>query len=196
MIESALADINTNAVGEIISYNAATNRAVVRPSLPKKIYNGDTLEPPKIVEVPVNFHSSNGGESSFTMPLQPGDPVTLSFQQRSLEGWLKGNKAAPDDPRQFDLSDCIAHPGGGSAGVSGSATDVVLKFKKCIVTLKEDGTIMMGNDKGGITIDAGGNMVIKAQSVQIDTPARIFNLERHVHKEVQKGGELSGEPNP
>ena len=55
---------------------------------------------------------------------------------------------------------------------------------------------MMGNDKGGITIDAGGNMVIKAQSIQIDTPARVFNLERHVHKEVQKGGELSGEPNP
>src|SRR4029077_12213620 len=102
MIESSLSEINTGTPGEVVSYNAATNRAVVRPTLPKKLDNGEVLEAPKIVEVPVQFHSSGGGNASFTFPLKPGDPVTLSYQQRSMEGWLKGSKDAPDDPRQFD----------------------------------------------------------------------------------------------
>ena len=50
MIESSLSDINTNAPGEIISYDAKTNRAVVKLSTPKKLDNGETLESPKIVE--------------------------------------------------------------------------------------------------------------------------------------------------
>ena len=36
MIESTLADINTNAPGEIVSYDAATNRAVVKLSYAKE----------------------------------------------------------------------------------------------------------------------------------------------------------------
>lgn len=45
-----------------------------------------------------------------TVPLKPGDPVVLHFSQRSLENWLSGSDQAPDDPRQFDLSDAFATP--------------------------------------------------------------------------------------
>jgi Phage protein Gp138 N-terminal domain len=196
MIESSLSDINTSTPGEIVSYNAATNRAVVRPSLPKKLDNGDVLTAPNIVEVPVQFHGSNAGGASFTFPLKPGDPVNLSFQQRSMEGYLKGSKDAPDDPRQFDLSDCVAIPGGGASGIVGHADNVVLKFGNANVTLHPDGMIVLGNGGGSITIDSGGNMTLKAASIQIDAGGKQFNLEHHKHKDTQPGGGLSGEPNP
>lgn len=196
MIESSLSDINTNAPGEIVSYNAATNRAVVKLTTPKKLDNGEVLEPPKIVEVPVVFNASGGGNASFTFPLKPGDPVTLSFQQRSMEGYLKGSKDAPDDPRQFDLSDCVAIPGGGHSGLVGHSDNVVLKFGAANVTLFPDGKIIFGNGGGNITIDSGGNMVLKAASIKIDAGGKNFNLEHHKHKDTQPGGGLSGEPNP
>jgi len=196
MIESSLSDINTNAPGEIVSYNAATNRAVVKLTTPKKLDNGEVLEPPKIVEVPVVFNASGGGNASFTFPLKPGDPVTLSFQQRSMEGYLKGSKDAPDDPRQFDLSDCVAIPGGGHSGTVGHSDNVVLKFGAANVTLKPDGTIIFGNGGGNITIDSGGNMTLKAASIKVDAGGKNFNLEHHKHKDTQPGGGLSGEPNP
>lgn len=196
MIESSLSDINTNAPGEIVSYNAATNRAVVKLSTPKRLDNGEVLESPKIVEVPVVFNASGGGNASFTFPLKAGDPVTLSFQQRSMEGYLKGSKDAPDDPRQFDLSDCVAIPGGGHAGTVGHADNVVLKFGAANLTLQPNGTIIFGNGGGNITIDSGGNMTLKAASIKIDAGGKNFVLEHHVHKDTQPGGGKSGEPFP
>jgi len=195
-IESSLSGINTSMPGKVVSYNAATNRAVVRPSLPKQIDSGEVLDPPKIVEVPVQWHAAGGGNVSFTMPLKPGDDVLLSFQQRSMEGYLNGNNSAPDDPRQFDLTDCVAIPGGGASGIVGHSDNVVLKFGNANVTLKPDGTIIFGNGGGNITIDSGGNMTLHASTITIDAGGKHFNLEHHVHKEVQRGGELSGEPNP
>lgn len=187
VIESSLSEINTSVPGTVISYNAQTNRAVVRPDLPKRLASDEVLQPPDIVEVPMVWTSSGGGASTFTMPIKPGDGVMLSFQQRSLEGWLSGVKDIPDDPRQFDLSDCVAIPGCQSSGISADPNDVVLKFNKTEVRIKPDGTIVLGNDNGNITIDGSGNMTLNAASIHVVTPARSFVLETHVHTGVQIG---------
>src|SRR4249919_1062844 len=109
-VETMLGDINTQSPGTIVSYDAATNRAIVKPTLPKRLANDEELQSPQIVEVPVVWTSSGGGKAGITFPLQPGYGVMLSFQQRSMEGWLDGKNTMPDDPRQFDLSDCVAIP--------------------------------------------------------------------------------------
>jgi hypothetical protein len=194
--DSATEGINTSVPGTVVSYNAATNRAVVKPSLPRNIADDEPLDPPKIVEVPVLFHAAGGGNVSFTMPLQPGDGVMLNFQQRSIENWLNGSNQAPDDPRQFDLSDCVAIPGLSNKGVVGHADDVVLKFGSSEVRLLKDGSINIGNAGGSVHIDSGGNMILKAQSIQVQTSAKNFVLEHHKHDQVQVGGSLSGEPFP
>jgi hypothetical protein len=195
-MERKLSEINTNMPGTIVSYDAPKNRAVVKVTLPKALDDDEALPGPQIVEVPVVWSASGGGSSSFTMPLQPGDGVMLAVQQRSLENWLGGNNDAPDDPRQFDLSDCVAIPGCSHNGTVAHSEDVVLKFNKTEVRLKPDGTIVLGNDKGGITIDGSGNMTLKAQSIHVDTAAKAFTLETHKHDKVQTGGALSGEPFP
>jgi hypothetical protein len=195
LIESSLSDVNTSTPGTIISYDAARNRAIVRPSLPKALSNGDSLDPPQIIEVPVVWPANGGGAGSFTMPLKPGDGVMLSFQHRSLEGWLNGNNAMPDDPRQFDLSDCVAHPGLAASGIVAHSDNVVLKFNKSSLTIDPNNNITIGNDKASIVIDQSGNITLNAQSVKINTPAVNFTLETHRHKDTQgQIGSTSGTP--
>jgi hypothetical protein len=197
MIESHISErVNTNIPAKIISYDAANNRAVVMPTLPKRLDNDEPLEPSKIVEVPIVWPASGGGNASFTMPLKPGDGVMLAVQQRSIEGWLSGKETMPDDPRQFDLTDSVAIAGCSPGGTVAHPDNVVLKFGKANLTLMPDGMIVFGNDKGNITIDANGNMTLHAQTIQIQTSARNFQLETHSHKNTQPGSGNSGVPNP
>lgn len=193
MIETSIADINTSMPGKIVSYNAATNRAIVKPDLPKAVAVGDALDSPQIVEVPIVWPASGGGSASFTMPLKAGDGVMLQFQQRSIEGWLDGKNTMPDDPRQHDLSDCVAIAGCSPGGTVAHSDDVVLKFGGTEIRLKPDGTLHMGQAGAGITIDGGGNMTLKAASIKVDAGGKTFNLEHHKHTNVQPGQGTSGE---
>jgi hypothetical protein len=195
IIESTVSEmVNTSMPASIMAYDAAKNRAVIKPDLPKRLDNGEALESPKVVEIPIAWPSACGGKASLTMPLQAGDPLVNIVQQRSLEGWLDGKRTMPDDPRQFDISDSIAIPGGGHSGTVGHAEDVVLKFDKCSLVLKKDGSVVLGNDKASITIDSGGNMTIKANSIAIDTPSNKFTLQTHRHPGVQPGSGTTSQP--
>ena len=199
MIESTTSEINTSVPGKIVSYNPKTNRATVQPIIPKKLANGETLLPPLIHEVPIMFPASGmsgGKQAGIHLPIAPGDGVKLDFSNRSLENWLSGNNDAPDDPRQFDLSDCIATPGLNSSGFEGNGSDMVLRMGDTSLTIKPDGSFSVGSPGAMIAFDAGGNVTIKGASVTIETPARTFVLETHRHQEVTIGTEISGEPLP
>lgn len=196
MIESSTSDVNTSLPGKIVSYNAKTNRAIVQPMLPKRSADGEVIPVPNIVEVPMVFPTSgmNGKQAAITLPVAPGDGVMLNFTQRSIENWLGGNNDAPDDPRQFDLSDCVATPGLNAAGVEGNADNLVIRMDKASFTLQPDNTIVMGNENGSITIAADGTITIKGQSVIIDTPANTYVTETHTHGNVRAGGDTTSQP--
>lgn len=108
VIRTELSEVHTCLPGVIVSYDGT--RAVVAPSLPKQLANGDVLPAPQIVSVPVCFPNAAGGSAMITVPLAAGDPVMLNFCERALENWLSGSDSAPDDPRQFDLTDAFATP--------------------------------------------------------------------------------------
>lgn len=195
-IEVQMSEMHTSMPGKVVSYNASTNRAVVKPDLPKRIASGESLETPHIVEVPVIWPASGGGKASMTFPLQPGDGVMIAVQQRSLEGWLDGKNEMPDDPRQFDLSDSVAIPGCAPGGTVGHSDNVVMKFGDASLTLTPGGDVILANGKGSIKLDAGGTLTLQAQTIQINTSARNFVLEHHKHQNVQPGAGISGEPLP
>lgn len=198
-IETSTADINTSVPGKIVSYDAASNLAVVQPSLPKRLANGEYLQAPLIHNVPVMFPASGmagGKQAGIHLPIAPGDGVKLDFSQRSLENWLSGNNDASDDPRQFDLSDCIATPGLNSSGFAGNSDDMVIRMGDTSLTLKPDGSFIAGSPGATISFDGSGNITLKGNSITIDTPARTFVLETHRHQDVQPGGGNSGEPLP
>ena len=127
-MESHTSEIRTMCPGVVVSFDAARNRAVVRPSLPLALADGRTLDAPTIHEVPIAWPNGAGGRFLFTWPLEPGDPVELRFAQRSMEGWLSGNEAAPDDPRRFDLSDCVADPCLKATGIRADPSAMRLHF--------------------------------------------------------------------
>lgn len=197
MIESSLSEINTQIPGTIVSYDAATNRAVVKPDLPRRLADDDSLPAPTIVEVPILWTASSGGKSTLTMPIKAGDGVMLVFQQRSLEGWLAGNKEMPSDPRQFDLSDCVAIPGCQSSGIVGDTDDIVLKYDKAQIRIKPDGSIFIGNDFGHLLLDNSGNLTLHVQSIIVEAPGVTFTLEDHKHLNTQfHASSQSGTPVP
>ncbi|QDJ52801.1 Gp138 family membrane-puncturing spike protein [Bordetella hinzii] len=110
LIAGELADVYTTLPGEVVSYDGTFVTA--RPALAKRLANGEVLRAPQIVRVPVCWPVGdvNGAQALISVPLKPGDPITLSFSARSLENWLAGDNGPPDDPRQFDLSDAFASP--------------------------------------------------------------------------------------
>jgi hypothetical protein len=200
LVDHKLENLNTAIPATVVSYDAATNMATVRPSLPKRLANDKSLAQSDVFKVPVVFPTSGMGsgqkQAAITMPLTPGDGLKLVVMQRCIADWKSGSQNAPTDPRQFDLSDCVAVPGLNASGVAGHATDLVIRMDKSSVVLKPDNTIVMGNENGSITIAPDGTITLKGESVIVDTPARTFALEVHTHRGVQPGAGNTGVPNP
>lgn len=177
VIESKLSELNTGMPAVVISYDPARNRAVVRPSLPKALADGSTLESPTIAEVPVMWPSS--GVSAMTWPLPAGSQVWLDFGQRSLDGWLSGNDAPPDDPRRFDLTDAVARPGGGRDIQGVDPDNTVFRNGATSLVLQADGTAVLN-----------GNLIVNGNiNATGDIVAQIISLLLHRHNET---GSITG----
>ncbi|MGV2866787.1 Gp138 family membrane-puncturing spike protein [Achromobacter sp. AGC39] len=110
LIATELADIYTTLPGEVVAYDGTFVTA--RPTLAKRLANGEVLLPPQVVRVPVCWPVGDvhGAQALISVPLAAGDAIKLSFSARALENWLGGDNGPPDDPRQFDLSDAFASP--------------------------------------------------------------------------------------
>jgi hypothetical protein len=155
VIETALAEANTAEPARIVSYNPATNRAIVRASMPKRMADGSVLDAPQIYEVPVVWPVSSGGGAGgaiLSFPVKPGDGVMLIYQQRSLDGWSSGNDAAPDDPRHHDISDAVAIPGLSASGVSPNPTDVELRFGQSRMVIQPDASVHVETPGGTVDL--------------------------------------------
>lgn len=158
-IEQQIAEVNTMEPGVVVSYNPATNRAIVRPTMPKRLADGSILEAPNVYEVPILWPVSSGGGAngvSMTMPIQPGDGVMLAYQQRSLDGWGSENNAAPDDPRRHDMTDAVAIPGLRASGVSANPTDVEIRFGQSRIRIMPDTSIMAETPGGALELTTAG----------------------------------------
>jgi hypothetical protein len=169
LIAAALAEMNICLPGVIIAYDGTT--ATVQSALPKQLANGEILAAPQIVRVPVCWPIADGGRALVTVPLKPGDPVKLNFSQRSLENWLSGSDQAPDDPRQFDLTDCFASPVM-RPGMSADPDNVTVQY-----------------GAGTLKIAPSGDMTITAPSLTINAPTTVNGLLTYTEGMIGSGGE-------
>jgi hypothetical protein len=85
-------------------------RVDVKPIVNKQFVDGDVLEYPSILSVPLVFPSSS--TSAITFPVNQGDVVVVIFSQASLDVFKAGSQQAHDpiDTRRFDRRDAIAIP--------------------------------------------------------------------------------------
>jgi len=141
LIASELAEVYTTLPGEVVTYDGVCVTA--RPALAKRLANGATLPAPQIVRVPVRWPAGDigGARALISVPLKAGDPITLSFSARSLENWLAGDDGAPDDPRQFDLTDAFATPVVRPGTMVADPDNVSMQYGAASLKISPDGII-------------------------------------------------------
>lgn len=203
-IQDYLDDINISMPATIISYSAANMRATVKPSIPKRLSNGETLQAPQIVNVPVCFPVADGGNAMITLPLKPNDGVLLVFSHRSIENWLSGSNDSPDDPRMFDLSDAFAMPSVNAKSPSADPENLCVMYGAGTIKIAPSGDVTInapsthiiapqntieGNLAVTGDIDCDGNVTAKGE-----VSGKGKKLSTHKHTGVQGGNGITGEP--
>lgn len=98
--------------GEIVSYDAATQTATVKP-LYKPRHNGEPVDMPELYEVPVE--QPRTGNMAITMPIPAGTKVMLNPSMRSRENYDEDDDGSPSDGRTFHLADMRATISGGDS---------------------------------------------------------------------------------
>lgn len=209
IVENKIADMHICMPAKIISYDFASQKAVVQPALNQKYSADEIIKLPIIHNVPV-IHPASGG-ASITFPVLKNDTVLLIFSERSLEEWLQnGNQVTPDDPRQNDLTDAIALIGLNPFNKVSNAennSDLLLSYAGSKVRLKPDGVIeaeaseinLIADD---VNIDSPNVMVtgkltamnIEATSEMKSATANIGGKDfaTHTHGGVTPGGGATG----
>ena len=107
--QSERADAFHNLPGQIVSFDPTTQTATVK-IMHKPTVNGEVVDPPELLEVPVI--QPRGGGFSMTAPLGVGDWVDLKFDDVDTSGFRdSGEQSAAGTKRLNSLSDAVAVPG-------------------------------------------------------------------------------------
>lgn len=97
--------------GRVVSFNMENQTATIQP-LYRPRHNGQTVDMPELLEVPVRF--PRAGSFVITSPVKAGDRVVLRPNFRSSEGYHTGGKyESGGEARSFSLSDMEAFLDGG-----------------------------------------------------------------------------------
>lgn len=110
-IDFRLSDIYVSMVAVVTGVSKLNEcRIDVQPVVNKRYIDGEILEYPEILSVPVQFPCSS--TSALTFPINQGDNVLLVFSQKGLDVFKSGATSAHDpiDMRSFDKRDAIAIP--------------------------------------------------------------------------------------
>jgi hypothetical protein len=108
--ESDRRDLVTSVKGVIVTYDAASQTATVKPAYRQKI-GGKMMDAPDLIKVPVQH--PRGGGYAIHMPVKPGNAVTLTAMMRPLDGWQADGSAHDGAPGlMHDWSNMVAVPGG------------------------------------------------------------------------------------
>lgn len=98
--------------GEIVSYDAATQTATVKP-LYKPVQNGEPVDMPELYEVPVELPRT--ASAGLTFPIPAKTRVMLNPSMRSRELYDEEDDGQPSDGRSFHLADMRATITGGDS---------------------------------------------------------------------------------
>ncbi|MGQ0285683.1 Gp138 family membrane-puncturing spike protein [Pasteurellaceae bacterium 22721_9_1] len=205
-IANALAEINIAIPAKIVSYDPSAVRATVKPTIPKRLSNGETLPAPQIVNVPVCFPVADvgGAVAQITLPMKAGDGVLLIFSHRSLENWLSGSEQSPDDPRMFDLSDAFAMPSTNAKSPSADGENLCIKYGAGSLKITPSGDVLINAPSTTITapqntingdLTLNGSMTSTGSiTAQGEVGGKGISLSTHTHTGVESGNKESGSP--
>lgn len=157
--EYGMTNVHTAFPAVVKSYDAETRRAEVQPSLKRKMSNGEFMDLPIIVDVPVLYFGT--AKAGIHIPLEEGDEVLIVCSERCLDSWKDagGDSIEDTDTRRFSMPDAVAIPGL-QATTFPNISDLEglsLHHDSKIVITTEKTTITVDEDK--ITLDNGKNKI-------------------------------------
>ena len=167
----------------VVSYDAATNRASVKPIGTYTTPDYQELEYPVIHNVPMQFPCGVGGTAGVTFPVKAGDGCIVIFADREIEQFLNGGFC--DDMRSHSMNDAYAIPGLYSHAVPTqreNANDVCLFNEGSLVVLNGD-TLKITLSDGTTATFGGGDLKVNG-----------ISLVHHVHGGITRGGAKTDEP--
>ena len=109
MIRNGVGSIHTACPATIVSFDAGTCIASVKPEMLYYKTDGTTLDYPIIIGVPVFM--PRAGAAQITYPVKEGDSCLLVFSERSLDEWMGKGSVDNHDPRRYDLTDAFCFVG-------------------------------------------------------------------------------------
>jgi len=148
-------DTHGRLPGQIVSFDPATQTATVRLMV-MPIVNGEPIEPPDLVEVPIS--QPRGGGFAMTAPIAAGDYVDVNFDDVDTSGFRSsGSQSKPGTARLNSLSDATATLGRQPSGEALTAYDAANMFM---------GTVDGAN---GLRISPGGQVAIDGAGEELFT---------------------------
>lgn len=180
----------------IVSFDGASNRAVVSPAVTSASSNGETINLPQISDVPVCTAGGGGFAASF--PLVQGDTGWLLFCDRDISLFKSSGVISPaNTDRMHNLSDAVFFPDiMGKASVSASNAAVWQTYDGSVqVALSASGVSVKGNTAITGDLSVSGDISATGDvSAGGDVTAGGISLKTHVHGGVQGGSGTTGVP--
>lgn len=186
-----MSSIKTKSLGTIVSFDPATQFAVVKlacnlvnPTADSNYRNVDGLT---LVDVPVEFPRCGG--FSLTFPVGPGDDCIVDFYESGITHWLYENrrdykvvKGRPEAAaiRKFSRTDasCRVSLGNKATAIGGFNTDglelrnadgsqKIVFHSSGQIELKTSANFV-ANVGGDYTVNAGGNYNVNATNINVE----------------------------
>lgn len=140
-------DLNCHQLGEIVEFNSITQTASVQITTNVQTAT-QTYRYPLLTDCPVFILS--GGIGSVMMPVSPGDPCLVLFNDRCIDDWFTtGIESAPEINRMHSLSDGLVLVG------FRNLSNLTPGFTALGITLKHPGIYAQGN----FSVSTGANGV-------------------------------------
>lgn len=173
-VSEKLAEIYTNEVAQVISYNSSNNTVEVQPVV-QRFRSTDanklaTFLAQPIKDVPVK--QIGGGKLWITGPAAVGSYGALNFSDRCISQWKQnGGILPPKSARKFDVNDCWFSPGLTSlsedddngfiqTGISEDRISLRTRSGQTEVSVFDDETVEVRNASGSVVIDISGNVTV------------------------------------
>jgi hypothetical protein len=185
--------INCHQVGEIVSFDPATQTAEVQVKM-SFLLNGEIKEYPLLLDCPCIVLA--GGEGALTMPISAGDSCLVLFNDRDMDNWYSGGQTMPPrTDRLHDFSDAIALVGlrnkqNKLSGYLAQGTE--LKYGSSTIKL-ENGKVTVTNGTATVAVE-GANITLTGNVAVVGT----FSVngkdvgDTHVHSGVSSGSSNTG----
>lgn len=196
-VGAGILGINTAIPAIVESFNAAEMTVSAQPTI-KRLIDGEPVDMPLLVDVPVQFMS--GGDFIVTVPIAAGDEVLIVFAQRCIDNWWAlGGAQEPAERREHDLSDAFAIPCVFSQprvvpNIQTDGIELRDKARTTYIKLSASGIEIKGDiTHEGNVIQTGD--ITSSGTITGDTDVVVDgkSLKTHKHTGVTTGGGVSGE---